>query len=116
MRWLFWSSEEWRPVVRPFLWERIVKPLLGLGSPDSHVLAAAEPPFHQALEIVDRHLAGKQYLVGQSLTLADIGVSSYLMYARPAQLPLAGARHVQVWFERIQGMPAWRRSQPRSLL
>jgi glutathione S-transferase len=116
MRWLFWSSEEWRPVVRPFLWERIVKPLLGLGNPDAHVLAAAEAPFQQALAVVDRQLTGKQYLVGECLTLADIGVSSYLMYAERAQLPLDGARHVQAWFDRIKEMPAWRRSQPRSLL
>lgn len=114
MRWLFWSATEWGPVVRPFLWERIAKRLLGLGDPDSDVLAAAEPPFRQAIEVLDRCLVGKRYLVGECLTLADIGVSSYLMYAKPAQLPLAGARHLQAWFERIQGMPAWRQCRPTS--
>jgi len=116
MRWLFWSSEEWKTAVRPYLWERIVKPIFGIGAPDSQVLAAAEPPFLQALEILDRHLAGRQYLVCERLTLADIGVSSYLVYARQAQLPLAGARHVRAWLERIQGSPAWQHSHADSLV
>ena len=93
--------------------ENLVKKLLLGAETDPAALRRAEEAFHRDAPVLDGHLATRQYLVNDTLTLADFAVGSYLHYAVPAQLPPGRYRNIQAWYSRIEALPAWRETAPK---
>lgn len=114
-RWQSWELAHWLPALHPYLWENFFKKVLGLGAPDPAELKKGEGNFNRFATVLNSHLAKRDYLVNNYLTLADISVASYLMYARPAQIPLDGYPNIKRWFARIEALPAWRQSEPQPM-
>ena len=111
-RWQCWQLAQWHQGCGDFLWENLVKKLLGLGDTDPAVLKKAEAAFHRDAPVLDAQLAKQPYLVNGSLTLADFAVGSYLHYAVPAQLPLERYPNIRAWYARLEALPAWRETAP----
>ena len=111
-RWQFWQAAHWHEGCAGFLWENLVKKLLGMGDTDMAVLKKAEEAFHRDAAILDAHLAKHQFLATGTLTLADFAVGSYLHYAVAAKLPWERYGNVQAWYARIEALPAWRETKP----
>lgn len=107
-RWQFWSTAQWIPAIQPYIFENLFKKIKGSGEPDAAVLEKAEAGFSRYARVLDRHLTGRSHLVGSSVTLADLSVGSYLMYAQAARLPWEGYSNIQRWFASIEVLPAWR--------
>jgi len=115
MRWMSWSLCHWHFGYQPLQWERVVKPAIYHGTPDPAAVAAAEKVFHREAAVLDQHLAARQWLVGEALTLADFSVATGLTFAGPAQLPLTPYQAIRAWYARIEALPAWRQSVPRAM-
>jgi glutathione S-transferase len=111
-RWQFWSHLHWMPALGPFLFENMFKKIKGKGDPDPAVLAQAQHTFDSAARVLDTHLKDRRFLVGANMTLADISVASWLMYAEPARIPLDAYPAIRRWLGGIQAMPAWQQAQP----
>ncbi|MDN5836354.1 MAG: glutathione S-transferase C-terminal domain-containing protein, partial [Nitrosospira sp.] len=62
----------------------------------------------KCLDIMDRELAKRPFLAGDTYTIADISAFAYVHRADEADLPLQNFRNVLAWIERV-------RSQPRFL-
>ncbi|WP_035985911.1 glutathione S-transferase family protein [Leptolyngbya sp. KIOST-1] len=114
MRWQSWQLAHWYGSCQPLQFENFVKPLLQLGEPDPQVVKEATDRFRQEAQVLEDHLAERAFLVGDTLTLADFSVASDLTYAGPGQFPLADYPHLQAWYERIEALPAWQQTKPRS--
>lgn len=76
---------------------------------DAAALRKAAEVTEAALRMLDVHLAGRTFVLGDSLTVADIpvGVATYRWYALPvehAELP-----NLRAWYERLTGRPAFAR-------
>jgi len=58
--------------------------------------------------ILDKHLAGRDYLAGQSFTVADIpmGVASYRWFNLPLERPAMA--NVERWYQRLCGRAAFK--------
>jgi glutathione S-transferase len=112
-RWQFWQVAHWHEGCGGFLWENLVKKLLLGTETDLDSLKRAKAAFHRDAPVLDAHLAKRQYLVNDTLTLADFAVASYLHYAAPAQLPLEAYTNIQAWYSRIEVLPAWRETAPK---
>jgi glutathione S-transferase len=69
--------------------------------------------FHKEASVLNNHLANREYLVSNTLTLADFSVASDLTYAIPARFPLENYQHIQAWYARIEQLPAWQQTAPR---
>jgi glutathione S-transferase len=59
-----------------------------------------------SMKILDGHLAGRAYLVGNKPTIADISAVGYLYYGD--ELPFEILPHVAAWTERIKALPGWK--------
>ena len=60
-----------------------------------------------SIAILDRHLAGRDYLLGKSYSLADTALGSVVMMGPMfAQLPLDG-QNVTAWLGRLQSRPTF---------
>ena len=56
------------------------------------------------LEILDRHLAGQDYLAG-ALSIADIACFTYIAHAPEGDVSLEPYPNVRAWLERIESLP-----------
>jgi glutathione S-transferase len=111
-RWQFWDSSHWSPQTGTLGFQRVFKPMMGMGEPDASKVEEALANFRRFAAVLNKRLDGKQYVVGDSLTLADLTLASSLMYAKQADVPLAEFPSVQAWFSRISEMDAWKKTNP----
>lgn len=115
-RWLFWSAYHFTPAVGFISRERVSKQMVGgSGDPDPAEIERGEALFTAAARILDAHLAGRQWIVGDKLTLADLAIASPLMHTAAAQLPVMGYESLLAWFSRIQSIDAWKKSEPEPI-
>lgn len=113
MRWQSWQMSHWAKGTQPLQFERFVKKVLNLGDPDEQVLEKATDIFHQEAKVLNDHLATCDYLVNNTLTLADFAVASNLTYGAIAQFPLKPYPHIRDWYARIETLPAWQQTAPK---
>jgi glutathione S-transferase len=112
-RWLFWCAAHMAPANAILVQENFVKPLAGRGAPDPVELARGSALFVQHAGILDAHLAGKTWISGDHLTLADYSLAAGFALAGPARFPIADFAHVRAWLGRVQELDAWQRTTPQ---
>jgi glutathione S-transferase len=71
---------------------------------ESMSVAALERP----LAVLNEHLGGRDYLLGESFTVADLNVASVLAWAIVSKLDLSAVPNVQTWLGRCMARPAAR--------
>jgi glutathione S-transferase len=58
--------------------------------------------------IVDRHLAGRQFLLGARPTIADFSLVGYLYYDEETGVDLGQFPQLLAWRDRIAALPGWK--------
>jgi glutathione S-transferase len=109
-RWLFWTSQHFAPAVRVLVWENVFKGMSGNGGPDPAALARGATDIATLAQVFDRHLAGRTWVTGETLTLADFAVATSLIYLEQARLPVTGYANLMAWFGRGKALGAWERA------
>jgi glutathione S-transferase len=111
-RWQFWDSSHFSPNVAAIAFEKLIKPMMGMGEPDGRKVEEALGNVRRFAAVLNKRLEGKKYIVGDALTLADLTLASSLMYAKQAEIPLAEFPNVQAWFQRITDLDGWKKTNP----
>jgi glutathione S-transferase len=112
VRWLSWDASHFTRHAGTLYFHNVIKPLLGLGDPDPAATGEATGYFRQFAAVLDAHLGGRTYLVGDALSVADFAVAVSLPYAERARLPLDEFPEVRRWHARLCELPAWREPFP----
>lgn len=112
-RWQFWDAAHFSPQLGTLAYERMVKPMMGMGEPDEGKIKEAEERFARFAGVLDQHLAGRSHLVGSSLTVADLSVGCSLTYVTPAGMNLDPYPGLKSWLGRIAELDCWTKTQPR---
>jgi glutathione S-transferase len=60
---------------------------------------------YRALDVLEGHLAGRSYLVGESPTLADLSLYAYTHVAHEGGFDLGRYEAVRAWLERVAAEP-----------
>jgi glutathione S-transferase len=104
--WTEWYSSTLWPHVRPLLVQLVRTPE---DKRDRSVIENAQRQASAAVALLDRELAQRSYLVGDSFTWGDIPVSSALQrwYNLPIRRPAHAA--LDAYYERIKERPAFKR-------
>jgi len=110
-RWLFWSAQHWAPALGVLTWENWMKGLFGMGERDAAAAARGERELAQFAGVLDAHLRGRQWISGPGLTLADYAIAVSLMRVKEANISLADYPNLVAWFERVQALDVWQRTQ-----
>jgi glutathione S-transferase len=111
-RWQFWDAAHFSPHLGTLTFEKIIKPMMGLGEPRPDKIEEAFTSLRRFCAVLDQRLVAKEYLVGGALTLADLTIASSLMYANRTDVPLTEFPNVRAWFSRISAMKAWKMTDP----
>jgi glutathione S-transferase len=78
-------------------------------------VAQAQATANHLLQVLDTHLARRDYLVGSNPTIADVALYSYTALAPEGGIQLDAYPHVQRWLARIEALPGFV-AMPRSAL
>jgi glutathione S-transferase len=110
-RWQFWDLAHWDPTCAIFAVEYVVKPLvLRSGEPDMATIAKATDTFHRLAKVLDDQLAGKRFITGDALTLADFSLGAAMKLADMAHYPLEPYGEIKRWYGTLCTLPAWQKT------
>lgn len=83
---------------------------------DAEKFAAGRVKFEGLLAKVDRALAGRDYLVGQHFTLADLHVACLIAFPVVSSVDRSAYANVQRWLKSCTSRPAFSKSLPPEML
>src|SRR5271166_4644080 len=63
LRWQFWDAAHFSPQLGTFTFQKIIKPMTGLGDPDQGKIDEALTNFRRYAGVLDKRLEGKRYVV-----------------------------------------------------
>jgi glutathione S-transferase len=75
------------------------------GAVDPAALAERQAGGHRALDAMERHLAGRTYLVGERFSLADISLYAYTHVAGEGGFDLQRYPAIRAWLARVASRP-----------
>ena len=114
-RWLLWEASVWFAACYVYLVENVVKPIRG-SEPDQAVLDEHAPNFAKLARILDGHLAGRQWMCGADVTIADIAMAAPMHLHKRQKLPLADHPSIRAWIDRVEALTCWQRTDVAPLL
>ena len=112
LRWISWDLMHFSRHAGTLFFQHAIKARFGFGDPDPAAVEEAMGFFRRFAAILNEHLKGRQYLVGDGLTVADFSVGSLLPDAAAAKLPLEEFPEIQRWYAQLEQLPAWREPFP----
>jgi glutathione S-transferase len=99
LEWLFWEQYSHEPYIAVARFQ-----VKYLGKSVSELEPRIVERGRAALAVMDQALAGREFLVGEALTLADIALVAYTRMAADGGFALSDYPAVAAWVERIEAM------------
>jgi glutathione S-transferase len=107
LHWMFWEQYNHEPNIATLrFWMRWIKPE-NLNDMQRLQMPAKRQAGNAALKLMDEHLAGRDWFVGGSLSLADVCLFAYTHVAGDADFDLNRYPNVATWIERVKGQPRY---------
>ena len=105
LRWLLFDNHKFTSYFATY---RFMK-AFGATPPDPAVMVFLRGRAEGAFAIVDKHLAGRSYMVGEAPTIADFSMSAYLFYpAEESGIEVARLYpEIGAWLQRLRTVPGW---------
>lgn len=80
--------------------------------PEKHrnpdVIAFAQGRLKPAYQLLNAHLEGRDWIVGDGITNADLSCCGYLYYPEPFGFDRADWPHIDAWLTRLSEQPGWK--------
>ena len=105
MRWVFWDNHKLSSQAGM---TRFLMNFLPEDKRPAPVIQFMQGRLKAAYEVLDRHLDGRDWIVADALTNADISCCGYLFYPEPFGFDRADWPHVDAWLNRISETPGWK--------
>lgn len=107
--WLYWDFDRLAPAIYR---SRSIRKGFRKGGPEILDMYAAEAA--AALQVLDQHLAGRSWIVGEGMTIADIDIYGVVAYADDAAVDLAPYPNIKAWMTRFEALPGF--ASPHGML
>ena len=99
--WLSWENDAITNVARVRHFARFRPDV------DPMIVNYFRPSAEAALDTIDRSLEGRQWLVGESCTIADIGCWGRMVFMAEGGLSLDNRPNARAWRDRLMAMPGF---------
>lgn len=109
IRWQSWDLAHFGPNMLKVAWERVVKPMRG-AEPDQAVIDSGIENLKRFLPVLDGALEGRDFLVGESLSLADISIATNVALAAPASIDLEPYANIRRWYAGVADRPSMQKT------
>jgi len=94
LRWMFWESNHLANALNRLFFQKF----FNRDNPDQDAIDRATKDFRKYATVLDGNLADKQYVTGDTLTLADFAIGVGFGYTIPLQLPIDGLDNITRWW------------------
>jgi glutathione S-transferase len=103
-QWMDWATFTLVAAMTPVFWGLVRTP----ENADPAAISAGIEKCQAAFRLLDGELAGRDYLLGPELTMADVpvGCAAYRWHAM--DVPHEALPHLEAWYERLRARPAYR--------
>jgi glutathione S-transferase len=101
--WLYWDFDRLAPAIYR---SRGIRKGFRKGGPEILDMYSSEAA--TALDVLNRHLAGKDWVVGEGVTIADIDIYGVISYADDAAVDLAPFSNINAWMTRFEKLPGFK--------
>ena len=105
LRWILWDNHKLSSVAGP---TRFLMNFLPEDKRPKEVIAFNQGRLKAAYTVLNDHLADKDWIVGNAITIADITCCGYLFYPEPFGFNRADWPHIDAWLTRIEQTPGWK--------
>ena len=105
LRWLFFDNHKFTSYFATWRFMKSFAPK----APDPAVATFLKGRIDNAFAVVEKHLAGRQYIVGDAFTIADISLSGYLFFPADESGYVLEERfpNLAAWRDRLKAAPGW---------
>ena len=113
IRWLSFDLAHFSRFTGLLFFERLIRAQANMGQPDERAIEEALGFFRRNAAVLEQHLAGRAYVVGNGLTVVDFALAAFLPHAKDAGIPLSEFPNVERWHNKMMELPAWADPFPR---
>jgi glutathione S-transferase len=110
VRWQFWELAHFNKAFGLLAFEAVAKPGLKLGPINEAIVATAQTDLARFAPVLERHLVGRQYVVGNGLTIADYSMIPFEGYRAAVPFDWMAYPNINAYFDRIRKVDAWQRT------
>lgn len=105
LRWILFDNHKLSSVAGPV---RFMMNFLAEDKRPQEFIAVSQGRLKAALEVLNTHLEGRDWIVGNSLTNADLSCCGYLYYPEPFGFDRADWPNIDAWMTRLSDTPGWK--------
>ncbi|MBM0202958.1 glutathione S-transferase family protein [Micromonospora sp. STR1s_5] len=116
LRWLFWEQAHFNKAFGTLVFEGLIKPKFGMGEASPGLLDFQRRELDRFARVLEVHMQGRAFLVGDQLTLADFAMVCMEGYRDKIGFDWSRFANVNRYLDEIREVPAWRATAPASLL
>lgn len=107
LQWMFWSGEQWRVFATTMFNQRVGGRLMGQPE-DASIVGLAIAQLRAGAAVLNDHLATREFIVGDHLTLADIDIAAPFSQSSRTKVPFDEYPNLAAWQQRLlDTVPAW---------
>lgn len=103
--WMYWDFDRLAP---PVYRSRGLK--LGFRKGGPEVVEMYHTEANASLKVLDDHIAGRRFVVGEGPTIADIDLYGVTAYAAESGIDLGSFPNVSAWMSRMEALPGFIRA------
>jgi glutathione S-transferase len=106
LRWILFDNHKFTANLASYRWLRT----FASPAPDESVLTYMRGRAAGAVDILERHLQARSFVVGERLTIADVSMAGYVFYPKE-ELDfdfLADYPNIAAWMARLSQTPGWK--------
>lgn len=97
MEWLFWEQYSHEPTIAVCRFQKLY-----LGRPDPELDPVKVEKGNRALDRMEQHLGGREWLAGDALSVADVSLVAYTRLAHEGGFDLSRRPALQRWIGRVE--------------
>src|SRR6056297_1566651 len=105
MRWMFWDNHKLSSQAGM---TRFLMNFLPEEKRPAEVIGFMQGRLKAAYTALDAHLKGRDWMVGDAITNADLSCCGYLFYPEPFGFDRKDWPEIDRWLSNIEGLPGWK--------
>jgi len=115
VRWQCWELAHFNQAFGTLGFEAVAKPSFMNMQGEQAVIEWSKNQLSRFSTVLNKHLNGRSYMVGDSITLADYSIIHVEFFKEQVPFDWSVYPHLNDYFDRMRQLPFWLATAPRSL-
>ena len=111
-RWQFWELAHFNKAFGTLAFETYAKVKLNIGPTDTTLVGLAMTDLARRAPVLEQHLQGRRYVVGDAMTIADYSLATFEAYRSRTPFDWRPYPHINAYFDRVGALDSWVRTAP----